>query len=169
MNQDEPSWFVVHTKPRSEDRAAHSLHERAIHTFLPRLLVRRRHGSRRWQTLEPLFPGYLFARFQPRPEVVSGVRWARGVRQLLGDDAGPTPIDDDVVCYLQAREAGRGFIVPNQPFAPGMRVRFTHGAFEFLEGVIDRPASRADRVRVLLMLMNTAMVVEVDTSELERC
>jgi transcriptional antiterminator RfaH len=162
------SWFVVQTKPRAEEHAEGMLAQRAIPTFLPRLLVRKRHGSRRWEALDPLFPGYLFCRFVPTPESIARVRWAPGVKRLLGDDDGPIPVDDDVVGYLQERSAGRGYIVAGRPLAPGDRVRFRGGPFALLEGVIDRPASRAERVRVLLVLMHVPVTVEVDVAELER-
>jgi hypothetical protein len=38
-----------------------------------------------------------------------------------------------------------------------------------LEGVVDRPAPRWDRVRVLLMLMGVAVSIEVDADSLEVC
>ncbi|MDR7542934.1 MAG: transcription termination/antitermination NusG family protein [Armatimonadota bacterium] len=163
------AWFVVQTKPRAEDQAQQFLHRRAVHTFLPRLLVRRRHGSRRWQALEPLFPGYLFCHFAPVPETVARVQWTPGVRRLLGDDDGPIPIDREIIDYLKARQAIDGYIAAGRPLAPGDRVRFVGGPFALLEGIIERPTTRAERVRVLLSLMGTSVVVEVDEAVLERC
>jgi transcriptional antiterminator RfaH len=163
------AWFVVQTKPRAEEQAREFLHRRSIHTFLPRLLVRRRHGSRRWQALEPLFPGYLFCCFAPVPEAIARVQWTPGVRRLLGDDDGPIPIAGEIVAYLKAREATHGYIAAGRPLAAGDRVRFVGGPLALLEGVIERPATQADRVRVLLSLMGTSVVVEADEAVLERC
>ncbi len=167
-SSDAPLWYVIHTKPRAEERTLESLRQKVIHTFLPHLLVHRRHGSRRWQALEPLFPGYLFACFPLQPECLYRVRWTPGVKRLLGDEDAPIPVPDGVVRHLQEREGERGFIVPNQPSKPGTRVRFRSGPFELLEGVIERSVSRADRVRVLLTLMKTPLVIETDIAELER-
>lgn len=167
-SSDVPSWYVVHTKPRAEERTLESLRQKVIHIFLPRLLVHRRHGSRRWQALEPLFPGYLFARFPLQPECLYQVRWTPGVKRLLGDEATPIPVPDEVVQYLKERELEQGFIVPAQPFTSGTQVRFTTGPFELLEGIIDRPVSRADRARVLLTLVRTPLVIETDVADLER-
>jgi len=160
-------WFAVHTKPRAEERAVEFLSLKGITTFLPRLLVSHRHGSRRWQAAEPLFPGYLFARCLPEPRALSAVRWTPGVKTLLWDGTQPVPVPDDVVAYLQARSADRGVIVPGPRFQPGMRVRLRRGPLEFLEGIIERPASRSQRVRVLLQLLNTQVSVEVDADDLE--
>lgn len=50
---------------------------------------------------------------------------------------------------------------------PGRRVRFTSGPLAHLEGILERPASRADRVRVLLELGNMSVSVEVGIEDLE--
>jgi transcriptional antiterminator RfaH len=160
-------WFVAQTGARAEQKAHDFLSQKAVTTYLPKLLVRHRHGSRRWQALEPLFPGYIFTRFAPTAETIYRVRWTPGIARLLGDEEMPIPVPDEVVQYLQRREEDRGFISPGQPFAPGDRVRFRRGPFTMLEGIIDRPAARSDRVRVLLHLVNMSVAVEVDTDVLE--
>ncbi|MDQ7850023.1 MAG: transcription termination/antitermination NusG family protein [Armatimonadota bacterium] len=166
MSADGAFWYAIQSKVRAEQRVFDYLLSKDIDAFLPCLLARHRHGSRRWEAPEPLFPGYLFARFQPAPHLLHQVRWAPGVRRLLGDDDGPIPVPDDVIGYLRERQGERGYIVPRQPFVPGARVRFRRGPFALLEGVIDRPASRADRVRVLLLLVHTPVAVEVHIDEL---
>ncbi|MER3456537.1 MAG: hypothetical protein C4304_06570 [candidate division GAL15 bacterium] len=159
-------WYVAHVKPRQEEQVCARLAEAVVETFLPRLLVQRRHGSRRWRALEPLFPGYVFVRLTPDPSVLFRVRWTRGVRQLLGSEDGPTPVDDGVVAYLRARTGPEGLIVPRPRLAPGTRVRFVDGPFALLEGIVERPATREERVRVLLQLCGTVVSVEAPTDEL---
>lgn len=161
------AWFAVHTKPREEERALEFLAMKRITAFLPRLLAVHRHGSRRWQTADPLFPGYLFARFSPEPHIVATVHWTPGVRRLLWDASRPTPVPDDAVAYLQSRTTHAGVIDPGTRFHPGMRVRIRRGPLVFLEGIIERPTSRDERVRVLLELLHTRVAVEVDTDDLE--
>lgn len=160
-------WYAIHTKPREEERAILFLARKDVLTFLPRLLVNRRHGSHRWQAVEPLFPGYLFARFAPEPYIVEAVRWTPGVKQLLWDGTEPVPVPDDVVEYLQWRSAESGLIVPGPRLKYGMRVRITSGPLEHLEGIIERPPSSRQRVRVLLELLNTHVPVEADAEDLE--
>jgi transcriptional antiterminator RfaH len=168
IDAKDAKWFAVHTKPRAEDKVVVHLGYRGIPTFLPRLLVRHRHGSRRWEAQEPLFPGYLFARFLPEPYVISGVRWTPGVVKLLGDGERPVPLADEVVTYLQERVGERGYVVPSPTFSQGTRVRFRSGPFACLEGIIERYAPRSDRVRVLLELLTLRVSVEVDAGHLTR-
>ncbi len=60
-----------------------------------------------------------------------------------------------------------GYIVPESRLDPGTRVRFRSGPFAYLEGIIERPTSRGDRVRVLLELLSVQATIEVDIDELE--
>lgn len=159
-------WFVAHVKPRQEEAVCARYAEQGMETFLPKLLVWRRHGSRRWRATEPLFPGYVFARFAPDPATLYRVKWTRGVKRLLGSEDGPTPVDDEVVAYLQARTGPEGCIVPASRLVPGTRVRFASGPFALLEGIIDRPTTRAERVQVLLRLCGSLVRVEVGVDEL---
>lgn len=160
-------WYAVQTKPRSEDKVVAFLRFGGIPTFLPHLLVHHRHGTRRWEVLEPLFPGYLFAQFAVEPLSLDRVRWTPGVKRILGDGEQPVPVPEDVLSYLHERMGDRGFVVPSAGLAAGMRVCFRSGPFAYLEGIVERPASRIDRVRVLLQLMNGLVPMEVDSGDLE--
>lgn len=159
-------WFAIQTKPRYEEKALCFLSRKAIPTFLPRLMVRRRHGSRSWQSLEPLFPGYLFGRFVPEAPVIDMVRWTPGISRILGAEGEPAPVPEDFIAHLWERVSERGYVTPAPSLPPGMR--FKGGPFALLEAVIDRSASRADRVRVLLQLLNLRVSVEVEVNDLER-
>jgi transcription antitermination factor NusG len=116
---------------------------------------------------EPLFPGYIFVQCSLTPDLVSKVRWTPGVRRLLGDSEQPTTLSEGIVSYLREREGPRGFITAKPLLAPGMPVRLTSGPFAFLDGVIERPGSGHDRVRVLLYLLTTPISVEVDVDMIE--
>ncbi len=56
-------WFAVYTRPRHEKKVAAMLERKGFEYFLPLYTVRRR-WSDRWKTISfPLFPNYLFVRF----------------------------------------------------------------------------------------------------------
>ncbi len=162
-------WFVIKTKPRAEPLVLTHLARDPIIPYAPKVLAPRRHGSRRWQALESLFPGYLFARFIPQPSLLHRIRRTPGVVRLLWDNESLVPVDDDVVQFIRQREEGRGFIEPSSLIQAGARVRFGNGPFAMLEGVVDRLASSGDRVRVLLTLMGAPVSVDVGSQMLEIC
>jgi GDP-D-mannose 3',5'-epimerase len=97
------AWFAVHVNPRQEEVVCKRFEYFGVATFLPQLLVGRRHGSRRWPGLKPLFPGYVFAHFVPEASLVYRLSWTSGAKRLLRDHEGPTPVPDDVIGYLKRR------------------------------------------------------------------
>lgn len=161
-------WYVVQTKPRREERVVSWLNQRGrLPLFLPRLESIRRARGRRVRSVEPLFPSYLFVRVAPATEHWNMVRWAPGVKRIVGVGDQPVPVPDEAVELVKARCQADG-VIPWQPtLAPGTRVRITNGPLAGLVGVLDRPASRAERVHVLLELLRTVATVEVDVFDLE--
>ena len=61
-NQIDP-WFAVQTRSRYENLAAKQLNGRGYEVFLPFYQCRRRWSDRMQEFEVPLFPGYLFCRF----------------------------------------------------------------------------------------------------------
>jgi len=163
-----PRWYAVNTKPRAEETVLRFMTLREIPAYMPRIFVHHRHGSRRWEAVEPLFPGYLFVRVVAEPRQIDTVQWTPGVKQLLWSGNEPAPVPDEIILYLQYRVGGTGVLVPDPQLIPGTRVRILSGPLAHLEGIIERPTSRAHRVRVLLQLLNTQVSVEVDDEDLER-
>lgn len=163
-------WFVAQTKPRQEPRVIRELRIRTngIEPFLPRIEVTRHHAGRRWTGLEPLFPGYLFVRMQATWQEFAAVRWIPGVHRLLGDGDRPIEVPDPLIETIQARLAPLGFVRIGFTLEPGARVRILRGPFTGLEGILERPTSRQDRVRVLLQILGTVVPVEIDPLDLER-
>ena len=167
----EPSaWYVIQAKRAAEHRIMNSLTSRGIRGFLPLLEVARRPRKRPITLLEPLFPGYLFIDMEPitvDPASWDKVRWAPGVRRILGAEGIPEPVPEGVIGVIAERVRDLGFVRPGLRFAGQDRVRFLRGSLAGLEAVFDRPMSRSGRVRVLMELLGQQREVEVDILDLE--
>ena len=59
-------WYVVATKLRLETLAKKHLENQGYEVFLPRISQIRKHARKIEKVLKPLFPGYLFIRFNPK-------------------------------------------------------------------------------------------------------
>ena len=53
-------WFVARVLAHQENRAQFNLHRLGFRSFLPRLRRTIRHARKLRETLDPLFPGYIF-------------------------------------------------------------------------------------------------------------
>jgi transcriptional antiterminator RfaH len=165
-----PLWYAVQTKPRQESRFIAHLRRRTCDAmpFLPLIEVTRRHARRRLTCLEPLFPSYLFLHMRMTPAAYDSLRWTPGTRRVLGIGEHPVPVPSDLIETLQRRVEPLGFVRVSLRFARGERVRLATGPFAGLEGVFERPTSRAGRVRVLLEFLGTCTVIEVAELDLDK-
>jgi transcriptional antiterminator RfaH len=56
-------WYVVNTKAREETKALFNLKRQGFNPYLPQYKKTRRHARRTDTVLAPLFPKYLFVKF----------------------------------------------------------------------------------------------------------
>lgn len=166
---EDKKWYVLQTKPAQEDRVIAHFRLRSVEAemFAPRIEVTRRRGGWRVTCFEPLFPCYMFLRTCLTPVTWDKVRWAPGVRRVLGDGERPIWVPEDLIEAIRARMEPSGVIRVGSSLKAGSRVRIAEGPLAGLEGIFERPTSRHGRVRVLLRILGTCTAVEVDELSLE--
>ncbi len=143
------NWYALSTKPRQEDLAEASLCRLGVETFYPRLQEDRIIRRRRQTTVAPLFPGYLFARFDVEAHY-RAVNFAQGVRRLVTFGADPARVDEAVIEAIRSRLEGGYVRIRPAPLTRGQRVRINQGPLQGLEAVFDREMSGSERVVLLL-------------------
>lgn len=160
-------WYVIQTKPKKEGEAESYLSTRGVEMFNPLMetFASRNRGINR--ELKPLFPGYLFGRFDLEQDYPL-VRWARGVKKVLGAGGYPTPISEDVVEIIKGRTDPQGVVRVKHHFEPNDVVRIKTGHLKDFLGIFERWVSDGDRVRILLNLIGYQPAVEIHHSVLEK-
>jgi len=58
-------WYACRTRARAEKRAARLLSGNGVESYLPPIERQRQWADRKKRVAFPLFPGYVFARFDP--------------------------------------------------------------------------------------------------------
>jgi len=143
------NWHVVQTKPRQEKFAEMNIQRLGIETFLPLLKEERRAGGERKQVVQPLFPAYLFVRFEAGLSY-RAVNFAQGVRYVVTFGNTPAVVDESMIEQIRSKQRD-GYVTIQRPsFSPGERVRIQNGHFSGLEAVFEREMD--DRQRGLLLL-----------------
>jgi len=157
---DSMNWYAIHTKPRQEALAQTSLQREKIETLFPKLRRRRTiRRVRRWVT-GPLFPCYIFARFDADTSRRL-VRYANGVTNIVSFGTKPAIVDDNIVAaILQHAEEDVVTVAPPK-LKPGDVVEIQEGPLRGLQGVFERDMSDSDRVVVLLETIASAARVQV--------
>jgi transcriptional antiterminator RfaH len=163
------SWYVARTKPRREGATAALLKVRDVSTYLPLFAP---HRSRP-RDLEPLFPGYLFVRFDAEvPGDWLGVRSAYGISYFLGntgagDRMQPASVPDELIAEIGRRVARQSDALVGEQYRAGERVVIVGGAFDGLEAVF-QCRSGAGRSRVLVELVSRLVPVSVESERLSK-
>jgi transcription antitermination factor NusG len=123
-------------------------------------------GCKSIQTEKPLFPSYLFCRFNPE-QSVAYVRWTRGVAKILPESVNPVPVEDEVVAAIRSLEQKDG-IIRKTPLKKHDRIRIAHGPLKDVLGIFEHWTSDQGRVRVLLNFINYQATVELHHSLIEK-
>ena len=152
-------WFAVRVRPQRERRIAEAFRHKGYEAFLP-LYSSRRSWSDRVKEIElPLFPGYVFCRFQAGSRLP--ILTTPGVVYVVGVGRAPAPIDDREVAALQAVVRSGLYAQPWRFLRAGQRVQIVAGPLCGLEGIyLD---SRGDhRLVVSVSLLQRSVGVEID-------
>jgi transcriptional antiterminator RfaH len=159
-------WYVVQTKPRQEERAQYFLAEKGLEAFLPKMEVVRIRGHRRTLVQKPLFPSYLFSRFDQQ-ESLADVRWAKGVIKILPESSQPQSVDNEIVKGVM-RLAQKDGVIRQNSLKRRDNVRIVKGPFKDLLGIFEHWTSDQGRVRVLLNVINYQASIELHHSMIEK-
>jgi transcriptional antiterminator RfaH len=153
-------WYLAHTRPNGERKAELNLHAQGFETFLPQIDKTIRHARRLRTVRRPLFPRYLFVRFDVARDRWLSVHHTIGVSRLLMQDCRPTAVPVGIVENLQAHSDGA---LTHLDFAvkEGQRVRILSGPFADFTATLAR-IDDGRRVQVLLEMMGTSVPVLVD-------
>lgn len=167
MSFENPAWYVVQAKARQEYRAEDNLRAWGIETFLPKLVRRVLVDIKTVTHVEPLFPGYLFARFDATA-MLGKVRFTRGVTRVVGTEEGPSRVPDDVIAAIRIRIDPTGHVRLMPALRSGDHVRITGGPLRGLIGVFAESATSEQRVSLLLSAVNGQVRVTIYASVAER-
>ncbi len=155
------SWFLLNLKPKKEFQVERLFQQASFDFYLPRC----REGER----VRAFFPGYAFLRFD-HPRQYKLVHYTRGVKKIVGNDAGPVSLPDAVIEELRAREV-EGFIevrtFRDKP-APGDEIEVSEGPLKGLRGVFNRELSGHDRVLILLNYVSYQGRLQIEKARIRK-
>lgn len=152
-------WYAVQVWSRKENYVAAHLQGLGYECFLPTYRCPRKWSDRTKELEQPLFPGYLFCRFDVsnrRPLVM-----APGVIQVVGNGKTPIPVAEPEMERIQMAIASEA---PREPWPyveVGERVRVAYGSLRGLEGILIN-IKGSHRVVLSISLLQRSVAVEVD-------
>jgi transcription antitermination factor NusG len=154
-------WFALQVRTRHESGITNYLRGQGYESFLPLYKCRKRWSDRVKEVQTPLFPGYLFCRFDPQDRLP--VMKIPGVMQIVGANRLPIPVDEVEISAIQTLVASG---IPNQPWPflqVGERVRIESGSLCGLEGIL-MDFKGTHRLVLSITLLQRSVSVEIDSA-----
>jgi transcriptional antiterminator NusG len=156
------AWFALWTRSRHEQVVREQLEQRNITAFLPTVTRWSRWKDRKKQIDWPLFPGYCFARFDPRDRFP--VLKCTGVVNIVSFEGEPAAIPEQEIEGIRQLVESDLAYDPCPMIREGMRVEVTHGPLKGLVGRLVRKGAHA-RLVLSVDLIGQAVSVEVDAAD----
>jgi transcription antitermination factor NusG len=154
-------WYALQLRTRWENSTATLLSSKGYQTFLPTFRARKRGGRRFTEVQAPLFPGYLFCRFNVFDRLP--VLITPGVITVVGSGRIPIPVEDSELEAIQ-KMVSTGLRVEPWPYLEvGQAVRIKDGPLTGVEGVL-ASFKGTRRMVVSISLLRRSVALEIDRS-----
>jgi transcriptional antiterminator RfaH len=161
------NWYAIYTKPRSEEVVSEKLMRAGIEVYNPKLRIRKYIRNHYSEVIEPLFPCYIFGRFEPQ-KYQWMINYTRGVKKIVGDRAYPWLVAEDIIDFIRSHERD-GFIkVSCEEIKEGENVKITEGPFAGLTGIFKKIVKGTERVMLLLNAIEYQARVIVERASIMR-
>lgn len=154
-------WFVVNTKPRRESRVETILRQAGFEVYNPQIL--------KAKALHPLFPGYAFVFFD-FPSQFRLIRYARGVKRILGVREEPAPVPDELIREIKSRETDGVVVLHDTRPAPevGDEIEVVDGPLKGIRGIFKKELKDHERVAILLSYVSYQAQLFISKSKLRK-
>jgi transcription termination/antitermination protein NusG len=158
------AWYAIWTRSRHEQVVREQLEQKGYDTFLPTITRWSRWKDRKKKVDWPLFPGYCFARFDPRERLP--ILKCTGVVSIVSFDGDIVSIPDVEIDSIRKLVESDLQFDPCPLIREGMLAEVVHGP---LKGVVGRLTRKGAHARLILAvdLIGQAVSVEVDAADVK--
>jgi transcription antitermination factor NusG len=152
-------WYAIRVRSNFELMAAAGLRGKGYEPFVPMYRARRRWSDRVKHVELPLFPGYVFCRFDVTQRLP--ILTAPGVVAIVSIGRDPVSLDESEIAAIHTVIASGLPAVPWPYLAIGNRVLIEDGPLEGVEGVVTT-IKKQQRLLVSVTMLQRSVAVEVD-------
>ena len=131
-------WFVITSKPRSEQRAVDNLTSQHIEVYLPKIKRLKKRQGKKVIIEEVLFPNYLFVKLTIEKSNFNAIRSTRGVGSFVRFGLNYATINNELIARLktdlaESTEQNTVEILTN--IDKGKQLIITEGPLQGLTGI----------------------------------
>ena len=152
-------WYALHVRTRFEKVVARNLRGKGYDEFLP-LYRRSNRWSDRIKEIElPLFPGYVFCRFNPRDRLP--VLTIPGVNAIVGIGKNLLPVEESELNAVRIALESKVYCEPWPFLEVGQLVRVEHGPLAGTQGIV-MMFKNTYRLVISINMLHRSVAVEID-------
>lgn len=160
-NSEHP-WYVLRVKTNREKSIASLLRQKGYIDFLPLYTESRRWSDRLKETQIPLFPGYVFCRFDAQQRLP--ILTTPGVIHAVGTNGVPEAVSDVEIAALQLAVTSGRLLQPWPFLKIGQRVMIQHGPLRHVEGILAE--IKGDRKLIIsISLLQRSVAVQMERAD----
>lgn len=160
---DARRWFAITVKPQHELVVQQALAAKGRDAYAPFYWTARRWSDRVKKLQLPLFPGYVFCRFESVDR--TPVLRTNGVRSIVSFGSEPAPVAEQQIDAIRKMLDSSHSVEPWPFLRVGQRVQIGEGSLAGIEGILAQSRGTS-RVVVNIDLLQRSVAVEVDPASL---
>lgn len=153
------SWFVVHGKTGHERSIARALAAMSFDVFLPASRVTRQWSDRIKHSTVPLFPGYVFCRFDIHDKL--NVLKNPSVISIVGRGKEPVPVTDEEVRNIRIMVDSGVSAYPWPYIRVGRPIAISDGPLRGLHAIVLEENALTRKLIVSVELLNRSVAVDI--------
>jgi transcriptional antiterminator RfaH len=159
-------WFILQFKANSYRQAIRNLNRQGFETFLPMHENTSQKKCRFTNSTKPLFPSYMFIKFDKTESEWNKINNTYGVIRLVTFNSILKSISTSIVEKLITRCDPSGKLIPVKNFKKGDHVKISRGPFEdFIASVETYEIDH--RIWVLIELMGRKTKIQASASDIQ--
>lgn len=158
-------WFAIRVRSNFERIASTVLRHKGYEELVPYYRIKRRWSDRFKEVQLPLFPGYVFCRFDPLDWLP--IIQTAGALYVVSSGRIPVPVDEREMESLHALVRSGVLARPHAFLRVGQRVVITGGPLRGVEGVL-LEFKTSYRIVVSISLLQRSVAAEVEEDWVQR-
>ena len=156
---DDKKWYALQVRPRFEKIVAVHLEHKGFEDYLPLYRSRRKWSDRVKEIDLPLFPGYIFCKFDVLRRLP--ILMVPGVMSIVGLGRSPLAVSDDEIVAVQNVVRSGLTYEPSGFITAGQLARVERGPLRGLVGIVVETKKNC-RLVISVNLLQRSVSVEID-------
>ncbi|CAI9084434.1 transcriptional activator RfaH [Candidatus Methylacidiphilum fumarolicum] len=157
---NESLWYCLSVHPKKEKFAIENLKKENIEVFFPQILYKKIRSKKSCLVLEPLFPGYLFAKFNLLSKLIF-VRSAKGVRTVVHFGSTYPVVPECFITELKTQFGEQGIKMVQEKVNIGSKINIAEGPFKGFSCIVLGFVPARERIKVLLEWLGRTVQTEI--------